>query len=236
MTFDILTDISGTLNSLFNKLSFRSSHFFHLYSYGADVFGTAVIAIPVTIVWKIRVSLKQRLALALSLCLSFVMIIVTIVRVSGLVINSVQSIDVIWEIYWQYVEAAVAVVMASLTAFRSLFIMRGSGVGEHHPEGRSHSGMTLLRKLFSLRTWRRGSKEQGMHALPDEELPGHGDPSLPEIPRPFMTGIRTFIRGTGNSQKSHAYSMQSHTQALDRSGDPRSWRSYSNQSRNDIRV
>lgn len=205
-------------------------------SYEADVFGTAVIAIPVNIIWKVRVSLKQRVALALSLCLSFVMIIVTVVRVSGIVITSAQSIDVLWEIYWQYIEAAVAVVMASLTAFRSLFIIRGSGGGEHHPDARSYSGLTLLRKIFSIRTWRRSSKEQGMQVLSNEELPEHCDSSLPEIPGALMTGIRTFIRGAGISQKSHAYSMQSHTQTLERSGDTQPWCSYPNQSRNGIRV
>jgi hypothetical protein len=164
------------------------------------------------------------------------MIIVTVVRVSGIVITSAQSIDVLWEIYWQYIEAAVAVIMASLTAFRSLFITRGSGGGGHHADARSYSGLKLLRKIFSIQTWRRSSKEQGVHVLSDEELPAHRDPSLPEIPGALMTGIRTFIRGAGVSQKSHAYSMQSHTQTLEGSGDAPPWHLYTNLSRDGIRV
>ena len=47
------------------------------------------------------------------------MIIVTIIRGSGLIIKSRSSVDVVWEAYWQYIEASVAVIMAFLTAFRS---------------------------------------------------------------------------------------------------------------------
>lgn len=158
------------------------------------------------------------------------MIIVTVVRVSGIVITSAQSIDVLWGIYWQYIEAAVAVLMASLTAFRSLFIIRGSDREGHHADAKSSSGLKFLRKMLSIRTWRRNSKEQGVHVLSNEELPAHRDPSLPEIPGALMTGIRTFIRGAGVSQKSHGYSMQSRTQTLERSGDAPPWDLYTNHS------
>lgn len=47
------------------------------------------------------------------------MIIIAIVRISGLRIEK-AILDIVWELFWQQAEAAVAVIMVSITAFRSL--------------------------------------------------------------------------------------------------------------------
>ena len=49
------------------------------------------------------------------------MIIVAIIKASG-IRTSVDSFDLVWELFWQQVEACTAVLMVSFTAFRSTFI------------------------------------------------------------------------------------------------------------------
>ena len=127
---------------------------------------------------------------------------------SGIVIQSAQSIDVIWEIYWAYVEASVAIIMASLTAFRSFFITRGNRFQGRRPKARSMTGLSLLRKLLSGRSWRRPWTKSSSSGPSDAEPVGYEIDSLPEIPRPHMTGIRTFIRGAGVTRSNSVFSMR----------------------------
>lgn len=49
------------------------------------------------------------------------MIIVAIIKASG-IRTSVDSFNLVWELFWQQVEACAAVLMVSFTAFRSIFI------------------------------------------------------------------------------------------------------------------
>lgn len=53
------------------------------------------------------------------------MIIIAIVRVSSLRALS-KNIDVQWLVFWQQLEASVAVIMVSITAFRSLLGIKAS--------------------------------------------------------------------------------------------------------------
>ena len=69
---------------------------------------------------------RQNLGLATFLCLSICMIIVAIIRVSGLHYRG--TFDNTWIFLLQQVESCVAVTMLSLTAFRSVFVAgRSSG-------------------------------------------------------------------------------------------------------------
>lgn len=49
------------------------------------------------------------------------MSIIAIVKASGIRTPS-DSFDILWELFWQQIEACVAVLMVSITAFRSIFI------------------------------------------------------------------------------------------------------------------
>ena len=49
------------------------------------------------------------------------MVIVSIIKASG-IRTSVESFNLIWELFWQQVEACAAVIMVSFTAFRSIFL------------------------------------------------------------------------------------------------------------------
>lgn len=87
-----------------------------------DVLGDVAIAsIPVTLLWRVRISLRQKIGLGLTLCLSLVMAIVAIIRISGSRLPTGDA-DIVWVTFWQQQECNVAVIMISLTAFRSFFI------------------------------------------------------------------------------------------------------------------
>ncbi|KAI0914513.1 hypothetical protein F4823DRAFT_286112 [Ustulina deusta] len=54
------------------------------------------------------------------LCLTIVMAICAIIRIAGFHYRGRE--DDIWEFFWQHTEGAVAVMMASITAFHPLFV------------------------------------------------------------------------------------------------------------------
>lgn len=77
-------------------------------------------AIPLRIIWKIEIRLDQKFALFFSLCLLSVLIVATIVRGIGLLIEA--SLDVVWEIYWDIVSTELGVILAAVAAFSALFV------------------------------------------------------------------------------------------------------------------
>ena len=75
-----------------------------------------VISIPTALLWRVKLPLRKKLALASVLCVSVILMIISIVKV-------VQGqANVIWALFWVQVEAAVAVILVSITMFRSLFV------------------------------------------------------------------------------------------------------------------
>ena len=76
--------------------------------------------IPVSLLWRVQMKPRQKFGLAAFLCLSICMIVVAIIRVSGLHYHG--KFDNTWIFLWQQVESCVAVTMLSLTAFRSFFV------------------------------------------------------------------------------------------------------------------
>ena len=82
-----------------------------------------VISIPVILLWNVHISLRKKFALGAIMCLSVFMIVCAIVRVSAANIVGGQ-VDVIWVLLWLEIEACVAVVVVSVSAFRTLFASR----------------------------------------------------------------------------------------------------------------
>lgn len=87
-----------------------------------------VITIPIRLLWNVRIKPRQKLGIGAFLCLSIVMVIVAIIKASG-IRTSVDSFDLVWEVFWQQIEACTAVLMVSFTAFRSVFISNKSKAG-----------------------------------------------------------------------------------------------------------
>lgn len=113
------------------------------------------------------------------------MIIIAIVRISGLRIES-TILDIVWELFWQQVEAAIAVIMVSITAFRSLLGIKENKTREKTTQRFwttfSHQHLPKLQARYSFK------KTIATHDESELE-------PLPIFPGSNLTGMRTFICG-----------------------------------------
>ena len=77
-----------------------------------------VLIIPPWLLWKVKISLRQRIGIGSFLCLSLIMIIIAVIRISRVHASDFE----IWAPFWQQLEACIAVLMLSLTAVRTLYV------------------------------------------------------------------------------------------------------------------
>lgn len=120
--------------------------------------------------------------LSLSLGLTICCVIFTIVRGAGLTSNG--QVDHLWQIYWQVMASQAGVLVASLIAFRSFFVMRSA----KRADRKSAESTTQPRFIKIFR------KIRGQYSLDDTLSGATGSHNgLPSIPRPEMTGMRSFI-------------------------------------------
>ncbi|KAI1370050.1 hypothetical protein F4677DRAFT_459337 [Hypoxylon crocopeplum] len=154
-----------------------------------------VVSIPIIILRGSLLSRSTKFGLAVFLCLSIFMAICAIVRMSGFHYKGFE--DDVWEFFWQHTEGAVAVMMASITAFRTLFVKRADNAEDSTPHSPAESFFRRLFKHFQFLA----------RAQPEEKpTPAPGNPifKLPKIPSPIFTGVRTFIRKNNRTNASDA--------------------------------
>ena len=145
-----------------------------------------VLSLPISILWKVRISVRQKIGLAFSLCLSCVMIIVAIVRVAGMVRGGGGSVDIVWVACWQHQECSIAIIMVSVSAFRSLFIPSPTNhlVQKHQGYSPSERRRKFLRRR------------------PDPDLyDTHETGGLPQIPSATFTGTAIMVGEDGYSEE-----------------------------------
>ena len=114
------------------------------------------------------------------------MIIIAIIRISGMVIKS--NFDMVWILFWHQMEGAIAIIMVSLTAFRSLL-----GIKALKAQKKKEMERSWLARYFKKTTQDRSKSQQ-----------------LPSVPGATLTGMRTFINGNGICDESKAMEI-SHT-------------------------
>ncbi|KAF2675664.1 hypothetical protein K458DRAFT_381119 [Lentithecium fluviatile CBS 122367] len=149
-----------------------------------DILGDLfILYIPINIIWRIRIRLAQKVALLLSLGLTAFMVVVTIIRVSGLVKGGL--VDTIWEVYWLFLGGEIGIFLASAIAFRSFFITRAQSKNSTPPRRE----LRFFSSTFA-RKFRRRSVSQ---------LDSGDEQGLPGIPGAQLTGMRTFIDQEGKS-------------------------------------
>lgn len=145
-----------------------------------------VLSLPVNIIWKVRISVRQKIGLASSLCLSGVMVLVTIVRAAGMKLRSSGNVDIVWLAFWQQQECSIAVLMLSASAFRSFFVP--SSVRSPAPR---HQGYTPSER-----------RRRFLHRRPHPELyDTHETNGLPQIPGAARTGLTTVIKGNRQAEE-----------------------------------
>ncbi|KAF2470517.1 uncharacterized protein BDR25DRAFT_303960 [Lindgomyces ingoldianus] len=79
-----------------------------------------IVAIPIWILHNVRIKLTQKFAIGVFLCLSVVMVAITITRTAVAYHNN--RWDMTWEYLILYLESCIAIIMASATAFRTVFV------------------------------------------------------------------------------------------------------------------
>ena len=134
-----------------------------------------IIALPICLLWKVRIALRQKLFLGIFLSLNLFMAITASVRVSGLKFQG--TFDEVWLFLWQHIEACVAVCMISLTAFRSVFVSNSN---------------SQARKAAAKQPW----YSKIVHSRKEQQIQdSEASQRLPSIPSATLTGMRTFIQG-----------------------------------------
>ena len=155
-----------------------------------------VLSLPITILWRVRISLRQKIVLAFSLCLSAVMIIVTIVRVAGMKQRGSGTVDIVWLAFWVQQECSIAVLMVSVSAFRSLFLQ-------------SPAQPPMLRKQRSSPSEKR---RRFLRQRPDPDLyDTHEINGLPQVPSATLTGITTVIGAHRRAEEAPYPDQQYHS-------------------------
>ena len=116
-----------------------------------------VLIIPFHLIWRIKVQWSQKLALASTLCLTILTIVCTIVRVAGVRTSSNNSsLDTVWQTYWQFITADIALTMTAATAFRTFFTSRHDK--EEHRSESSGSWLGQRWRAFKKEEWCTGSR------------------------------------------------------------------------------
>lgn len=124
------------------------------------------------------------------------MAICAIVRVAGFYYEGKE--DDTFLFFWQHAEGAVAVMMASITAFRTLFVKPAKTAQVTTPQSPAHG---LLHRIMSrFRSLAQAQPESEEKPLKPNAATSSSDGDspflkrLPSIPPPTFSGLRTFIR------------------------------------------
>ncbi|KAM7195835.1 hypothetical protein V8F33_006484 [Rhypophila sp. PSN 637] len=158
-----------------------------------------IVSIPIILLRRSKLRLSQKLLLGVFLCGSLIMASFSLIRVAKIQDSTGVGVDLPWEFFWQTMEANVAVLMGSLTVFRTLL----SSESTKHVEARRRakaagprSQNPVPKTLKSFGMWRLVNVKGGSRLVrSDLESQAQDGGALPEIPRGTMTGIKSFIWG-----------------------------------------
>ncbi|KAI0882866.1 uncharacterized protein GGS22DRAFT_190845 [Annulohypoxylon maeteangense] len=155
-----------------------------------------VVTIPIIVLRGSFLSRSTKFGLAVFLCLSVFMAICAVVRIAGFHYKGLE--DDIWEFFWQQTEGAVAVMMASITAFRTLFVKQTND--SEDTTSRSPAGSFFHRLFKRFQSLARAQPPE----KPSSSQQDSSIVKLPKIPSPIFTGLRTFIRKNNRTNVSTA--------------------------------
>ncbi|KAK4223035.1 hypothetical protein QBC38DRAFT_459773 [Podospora fimiseda] len=146
-----------------------------------------ILVIPCILIYQIRVRLSQKIALSLTLCLTIVMVILTIFRITGLKYKG--KLDTIWETYFVLLPAEIGLTLVAASAFRALYVSKSKN---RKP---AHDTITTFHWFARAKSRLR---HNGSAAFEDIDK-GNGQFILQEIPRGTITGVQTFIDKNGKN-------------------------------------
>lgn len=148
---------------------------------------SAVASLPIMILRGSDLSRSTKFGLSVFLCLSIFMAICAIARIAGFHYKGRE--DDTWAFFWQHIEGTVAVMMAAVTAFRTLFIRPSDSPNLTTPRSPVESWLHQLVTRFQALA----KAKPEPHAPLSVSGPETSALQLPRMPRPALTGLRSFI-------------------------------------------
>ncbi|KAK7992598.1 hypothetical protein PG988_001392 [Apiospora saccharicola] len=153
----------------------------------------AIVSIPILVLRKSQMALLTKLGLAVFLCLSLFMLACSIIRAAGMYYHG--TLDTPWGVFWCHAEACIAVLMASITAYRTVLI--GSA-----------SFFNMLQGLVDGVLHRR-AKEPGQPSN-DQNQPLTARDRLvcillSKIPSATLTGLSSLLAEATRAQETNSY-------------------------------
>lgn len=138
-----------------------------------------VLVIPPYLVWKVKISRRQKLGITFFLCLSVLMVFIAVIRISQVHSKTYN----VWATFWQQLEGCVAILMVSLTAFRTLFVS-----SPQNPREKRQKPSDSYRRRLS---YKHKDSGEGMEVKHVQRAKVNV-----MLPSATLTGLRTFIRGS----------------------------------------
>jgi len=173
-----------------------------------------LISIPVLLLYPVQIAPSRKLALGAILCLSIFMILISIIRIAAGNISNGQ-VDAAWAIFWTHIEAAVGVIVVSVSTFRALFVARQAS--KYRSPGVPVSGTdNSRRRIFGKGSWgTKGSGKGGISAPPaihtgvsthitPTSFGGHGQSNFREEDMELpLQGTKIMVRRDIQSEKEY---------------------------------
>lgn len=144
--------LTSPLSKLAQRCSTKSAVHFQLVTLkincAADVVTDYMImAIPIGLLWTVQMSLRKKLALMGIFSLAVITTIFAIVRITS-VSKTTHHVDASWLYMWNSIEVSVAIIVACLASFRSLFTDRKTRIPDPNQRSTSiGSGSLFLRRI-----------------------------------------------------------------------------------------
>ncbi|MCJ1466437.1 hypothetical protein MMC07_005056 [Pseudocyphellaria aurata] len=142
-----------------------------------------IIGIPICLLWSVQIRARQKLVIGIFLSLNLLMTFTSAARVAG--IDYHGTFDIVWLYLWHHLEACVAVITISLTAFRSVFVSSQPPQARRRTASKPWYSSTVA-AILRTRIFDRRDEESASE--------------LAAIPSATLTGMRTFIPGVGRTE------------------------------------
>lgn len=145
-----------------------------------------IVVIPIWLLRSVQIKGRQKFVIGIFLSLNLFMTFTAAIRVSGLRYHG--AFDVVWLYVWQHMEACVAVIVVSLTAFRSVFV--SSRISRNKKAAKQNWYSSTIAAI------KRRKASQNTSLSSTDDLPG--------IPCATLTGMRTHIAAVPFDEESGA--------------------------------
>ncbi|KAK8053074.1 hypothetical protein PG996_012375 [Apiospora saccharicola] len=153
----------------------------------------AIVSIPILVLRKSQMALLTKIGLSVFLCLSLFMLACSVVRAAGMYYHG--TLDTPWGVFWCHTEACIGVLMASITAYRTVLI----GSGKFFTRFQQY-----VDKVIHMRAQRSGqplNHEKEVLATQDR----FGRFLLSKIPSATLTGLSFMLAESTRAQEANNY-------------------------------